>query len=191
MQNKSHHHVYESRTFSKGLTWCKLTITPIRRALAESRDHLIFRQSTQTITIGVVRMLYPQNMEHIRNKLRCDNNAHTSNVSMKKRYWRNNSMHLGVKLLDQHERTCDWDVTQWLLTPTMNDIGLVSVGEVRQNDSAFQMNTSSRKVLREVLLGILITEPDMRRSRIRGRRCPKTKRVLGWSGFTFWYHRHD
>ena len=31
----------------------------------------------------------------------------------------------------------------------MNDSGKVSVSEVRQNDSAFRMNTSSRKVLRE------------------------------------------
>ena len=26
VQNESHHHVHESRTFSKGQTWCKLTI---------------------------------------------------------------------------------------------------------------------------------------------------------------------
>ena len=86
VQNKSHHHVYESRTFSKGLTWCKLKITPIRRALAERRDHLVFGHSPQMLTFGVVRMLYPRNMEHIRNKLRCDNNARTSNASMKERY---------------------------------------------------------------------------------------------------------
>ena len=86
VQNKSHYHVYEFRTFSKGLTWCKLTVTPIKRALAESRDHLIFGHSPQTITSAVVRMLYPQNMEHIRNKLGCDNNARISNVSMKERY---------------------------------------------------------------------------------------------------------
>ena len=30
VQNKSHHHVYESRTFSKGLTWCKLMVTSIK-----------------------------------------------------------------------------------------------------------------------------------------------------------------
>ena len=123
VQNKSHHHVYESRTFSIGLTWCKLTVTPIRRALAESRDHLVFGHSPLTITSGVVRMLYPRNMKHIRNKLWCDNNARTSNASMKERYWRINSMHVGVKLLDQHGRTSDWDVTQWLPTPTVIDSG--------------------------------------------------------------------
>ena len=59
VQNKSYHHVYESRTFSEGLTWCKLTITPIRRALAESRDHPVFGHSPQMLISGVVRMVYP------------------------------------------------------------------------------------------------------------------------------------
>ena len=86
VQNKSHHHIYEYRTFRKGLTWCKLTITPIRRVLAESRDHLVFGHSPQTLTIGVVRMLYPRDTEHIRYQLRCDNYARTSNTSMKERY---------------------------------------------------------------------------------------------------------
>ena len=45
MEYKSHHHVNESRTFSKRTTWCKLTITPIRRALAESSHELIFGHS--------------------------------------------------------------------------------------------------------------------------------------------------
>ena len=45
VQNKSHHYVYESRTFGKGLTWCKLTITPIRKAHAECRNHLVFGHS--------------------------------------------------------------------------------------------------------------------------------------------------
>ena len=86
VQNKSHHHIQESRTFSKGLTWCKLMITPIRRALAESRDHIVYGHSPQTLISRVVRMLYPRNMEHIRNKLQCGNNARTSNASMKERY---------------------------------------------------------------------------------------------------------
>ena len=86
VQNKNHHHIYESRTFSKGLTWCKLMVTPIRRALTESRDHLVFGHDPQMITSGVVRMLYSRNIEHICNKLRCDNNVRTSNVSMKERY---------------------------------------------------------------------------------------------------------
>ena len=86
VQNKSHYHVHESKTFSKGLTWCKLTITPIRRAFAESRNHLVFGHSPQTLTSGVVRMLYHLDTKYIRNKLRCDNNARTSNASRKERY---------------------------------------------------------------------------------------------------------
>ena len=58
VQNKSHHHVHESKTFSKGRTWCKLTITPSRRALSERRNHLVFGHSPQTLTTEVARMLY-------------------------------------------------------------------------------------------------------------------------------------
>ena len=86
MEYKSHHHVYESRTFSKRPTWCKLTITPIRRELAESSHELILGHSSQILTIRIVRKLYPRNPKHIRNKLRCDRNARTSNASKEKRY---------------------------------------------------------------------------------------------------------
>ena len=40
----------------------------------------------------------------------------------------------------------------------MNDNEKVSVGEVRQNDLVFRMKSSSRKILRECLVGIIITE---------------------------------
>ena len=86
VQNKSHHHVHESRTFSKGLTWCKLTITLVKRALTKSKNHLIFGHSPQMLIFGIVRMLYPRNTEHIGYQLWCDNNARTSNASMKERY---------------------------------------------------------------------------------------------------------
>ena len=36
MQNKSHHHVHESRTFSKRSTWCKEMLTLSNRVLTES-----------------------------------------------------------------------------------------------------------------------------------------------------------
>ena len=111
-QNKSHHHVYESRTFRKGLTWCKLAITPIKRAPAECRNHLVFGHSPQMLTSEVVRMLYPQNTEHIGYQLRYNNNTRTLNTSMKERYQRIESMHVGVKHLDQHGRTSGQDVTQ-------------------------------------------------------------------------------
>ena len=169
----------------------KQMITPICEMLTKGENHLVFGHSPQTLTTRVVRMLYPRNMKYIRNKLRCDYNVCTLNESRKERYWKIESMHVGVKLLDQHEWTSDRDVTQWLPSPIVNDSGKVSVDEVPQNDSAFRMNTLSRKVLWEVLLGILITKSNMRRSRIRRRWCPRMKRVLGRSGFTLRCHRHD
>ena len=86
MQNKGHHHVHESRTFSKRPTWCKLTITLIRRALVESSHELILGRSPQTLTTRIVRKLYPRNPKHIYNKLQCDRNARTLNAIKKERY---------------------------------------------------------------------------------------------------------
>ena len=86
MEYKSHHHVYESRTFSKRPIWCKLTIISIRRTLIESSHELILGHSLQTLTTRIVRKLYPRNLKHIRNKLRCDKNAHTLNASKEGRY---------------------------------------------------------------------------------------------------------
>ena len=60
----------------------------------------------------VLRKLYPRDPKHIRNKLRYDKNARTSNASEEERYRTINLVHVGVKLLDQHERTGDRDVTQ-------------------------------------------------------------------------------
>ena len=77
IEYKSHHHVNESRTFSKRPTWCKLTITPIRRVLAERSHELILGHNQQMLTIRIVRKLYPRNLKHIRNKLWCDRNART------------------------------------------------------------------------------------------------------------------
>ena len=191
MQNKGHHHIHESRTFSKRSTWCKQTLTPNKRALTESRHELIPGHSPQMLITRIVRNLYPRDPKHIRNKLRCDRNAHNSNASEKKRYWIINSVHVGVKLLDKHERTSDRNVTQWLPFLTVNDRGKVDVGKVWQNDLAFRMNASSREVLWKCLKGIIITEPNMRRWRIRKQRSTGMKRVLGWSRFTFRCHRHD
>ena len=72
MQNKSHHHVHESKTFSKRLIWGKQTLTPSSRALTKSRHELIPRHSPQTLTTRIVRKLYPRDPKHIRNQLRCD-----------------------------------------------------------------------------------------------------------------------
>ena len=86
MQNKGHHHVHESRTFSKVSTWCKLTLTPNRRALIESRHKLISRHSPQMLTNRIVRLLYLRDPKLICNKLWCDRNARTLNMSEEKRY---------------------------------------------------------------------------------------------------------
>ena len=110
MEYKSHHHVYESRTFSKRPTWCKLMITPIRRALAESSHELILGHSPQTLITRIIRKLYRRDPKHTRNKLRCDKNERTSNASEEKRYRTINPVHVGVKLLDKHERTGDRDI---------------------------------------------------------------------------------
>ena len=80
MQNKSHHHVHESRTFSKRSTWCKETLTSISRALTKRRHELISRHCPQTLTTRIVRKLNPRDSKHIRNQLWCDRNARTSNV---------------------------------------------------------------------------------------------------------------
>ena len=191
MQNKSHHYVHESKTFIKRLTWCKQTLTPSSRALTKSRHELIPRHSPQTLTTRIVRKLYPRDPKHIRNQLRCDRNVRTSNASEEKRYWTINPLHVGVELLDKHEMTCDRGVTQWLPFPTVNNRGKVGVDKVRQNDLAFRMNASSREVLRKCLKGIIIMELNVRRWRIRRWRSIGTKRVPGWSGFTFRCHRHD
>ena len=191
MQNKSHHHVYESRTFSKRSTWCKKTLTPSSRALTKKRHELIPGHYPQMLTTRIVRKLYPRDTKHIRNQLRCDRNARTSNASEEERYWMINPVHVGVELLDKHERTCDRHVTQWLPSPTVNDRGKVSVGKVQQNDLTFWMNASSGEVLWECLKGIIITEPDSRRRRISRWRSTRMKRVPSRSGFTFGCHRHD
>ena len=191
MQNKSHHHVHEFRTFRKRSIWCKQTLTPSSRALTKSKYKLIPGHSPQMLTTKIVRKLYPKDSKHICNKLRCDRNARTSNVSEEERYWTINPVHVGVKFLDKHERTSDRDVTQLLPSPTVNDRGKVGVGKVRQNKLAFRMNASSREVLQKCLKGIIITEPNGRRWTIRRWRSTRTKRVLGWSGFMFRYHRQD
>ena len=161
----------------------------VNRCSPQAVEHS--QKADMSSSLDIVRKLYPQNLKHIRNQLRCDKNARTLNVSEKGRYWTINPMHVGVELLDKHERTCDWDVTQWLPSPTVNDRGKVSVSKVWQNDLAFRMNALSREVLRKCLKAIIITEPDVKRWRIRRQRSIGTKRVPGWSGFMFKCHKHD
>ena len=86
MEYKGHHHVQKPRAFCKGRIVSELALTPLRRALTKSRFKLILGHSLQTFTTRIVRKLYPRNSKHIRNKLRCDRNVHTSNASEEKRY---------------------------------------------------------------------------------------------------------
>ena len=68
------------------------------------------------------------------------------------------------------------------MTPIPNYDGKVSVDEVHQYDLAFRINTSSRKVLRECLVGIIITKPKSERGKIRRKRGIRMKRVPGQNG---------
>ena len=191
MEYKGHHHVKKSQAFCEGRTISELALTPLRRTLTKSWLELILGHSPQMLTTRTVKKLYPRNLKHICNKLRCDRNARISNVSKEERYWTINPVHVGVKLLDKYERTCDRDLTQWLPSSTVNDSGKVGVGEVCQNDLAFRMNAAFRNILWECLVGIIIIEPKRERSRIRRRRGTRMKRVLGRSGLTLRCHRHN
>ena len=164
--------------------------TPSSKALTKRRHELIPGHCPQTLTAKIVRKLYPRDMKHICNQLRCDMDARTSDASEKERYWTIYPMYVEVKLLDQHERICYLDVTQWLPSPTVYDRGKVSVGKVWQYDLAFRMNASFRKVLWECLMGIIITEPKKERGRIKRWRGTGMKKVPGRSGFTLRCHRH-
>ena len=46
-------------------------------------------------------------------------------------------MHVGVKLLNQHERTSDGLIIKRLPFPTVNDSGKVGVSKMTPNDLAF------------------------------------------------------
>ena len=105
--------------------------------LTESGHELILGHSPQTLTGRIVRKLYPRNAKHIRNKLQCDRNRNTSDLSNKMRYGVINPVHVRVELLNQHERTSEGLVTKRLPFPTVNDSGKVGVYKMTQDDSAF------------------------------------------------------
>ena len=82
------------------------------------------------LTGRIVGKFYPRNPKHIRNKLRCDRNRNTSDSSNKMRYGVVNPMHVGVELLNQHERASDRLVTKRLLFSIVNDSGKVGVSKM-------------------------------------------------------------
>ena len=142
---KGHHHVQKLRAFCKAQAISELALTPLRRTLTESGHELILGHSPQTLTGMIVGKLYPRNPKHICNKLQSDRNRNTSDTSNEIRYGAVNPMHVGVELLNQHERTNDELVTKRLPFSTVNDSGKVGVNKMTQNDSAFRMKASQEK----------------------------------------------
>ena len=139
IEYKGHHHVKKPWAFCKARTVSELALTPLRRTLTESGHELILWHSPQMLTGRIVGKLYPRNTKHICNKLRCDRNRNTSNMSNEIRYEAVNPVHVRVELLNQHERTSDGLVIKRLPFPTMNDSEKVGVSKMTQDDSAFRM----------------------------------------------------
>ena len=118
--------------------------------------------------------------------------------SNKLRYSGIDIVYVGVKLLYKHDRTPLYKhdrtpqgfLKERILAPSPNDSWEMSVSVIWQNDLAFRMNAASLEVLEEVLLSLLIKEPDVKRGkRIRRSRWPRTtKRVLSRNGFAFGCH---
>ena len=79
-------------------------------------------------------------------------------------------MYVGVKLLYKHEGTPQGYLTKRFPSPSSNDMGEKSLEKVRQNNMVLRMNATFLKVLREVLLGLPIMEPNVKK------RCRKIRR---------------
>ena len=191
IEYKGHHQVQKPQAFCKARAMSELAFTPLRRTLTESKHELILGHSPQTLIGRIVGKLYPRNPKHIRNKLRCVKNKNTSDTSNKMRYGMVNPVHVGVELLNQHERTSDGLVTKRLPFPTMNDNGKVDVNKMTQNDLVFRMNASSGKVFRKCLVDIIITGTKKETCMIKRGRGTGVKRIPGRNGFTLRWHRHN
>ena len=97
-------------------------------------------------------------------------------------------VYIGVKLLYKHNGTSQRYLTKRFPAPSLIDTGERSVGKVRQNDMALRMNATFLKVLKEVLLGLPITKPNVKRGCKKVRRRPGTKRVSSRSKFALRCH---
>ena len=106
------------------------------------------------------------------------------------RYGAINPVHVRVELLNQHERTSDRLVTKRLPFLTVNDSGKVDVSKMTQDDLAFRMNASSRKVFRKCHMGIIVTETKREGCMIKKGRGTGMKRIPGRNGFMLRCHRH-
>ena len=97
-------------------------------------------------------------------------------------------MYVGVKLLYKHDRAPPWYLIKRFPSPSSNDTRERSVGKIRQDNMTLQMNATFMKVLKETLLGLPITEPNIERGNGIRRRRPKTKRVSSRSRFAVGCH---
>ena len=97
-------------------------------------------------------------------------------------------VYIGVKLLYKHNGTSQRYLTKRFPAFSLIDTGERSVGKVRQNDMALRMNATFLKVLKEVLLGLPITKPNVKRGCKKVRRRPGTKRVSSRSKFALRCH---
>ena len=86
-------------------------------------------------------------------------------------------MYVGVKILYKHEGTPQGYLTKRFPSPSPNDTGERSLGKDRQNNMALQMNATFLKVLKEVLLGLPIMEPNVKKENGIRRKRPGTKRI--------------
>ena len=128
MQNKSHNHVNESRTFVKGSTRSELTITLIRRTLTKSIYKLVFRHSFKTLTTRVVEICYPKDTKHVGYNIRCDHNARIVNAS-------NNPMETDSTLTPMAKKRSREEEVEYLPEiPTKKS--QVSKGESQKNSMA-------------------------------------------------------
>ena len=134
------------------------------------RQKLVFGHSPQMLTIGVVRMCYLRNVKYLGYKIQSDYDTRTFDMHSKLRHKGINTIHIGVKLLYEHDGTPQGYLTKRFPSLSVNDIEQSSVGKIQQNHMALQMNATFRNVLREVLMGLFIAEPNVKKGKISRRR---------------------
>ena len=178
------HKVKQSRTFYKAQAWGVLLPTPYGRCLTEVRQILVSRHNPKMLTIGVIGMHYPRNMQYLGYKIMGNYNMCTSKCHGKLRYRDIDTMYIRVELLYKHDGTPQGSLTKRFLGPSSNDSKERSFSKVRQNNMALRMNATFLKVLKEVLLGLPIMEPNVKRGNEIRRRRFETKRVPSWTGLT-------
>ena len=152
------------------------------------RQKLVFGHSPQMLTIGVVRMRYPRDIQYLGYKIRSDYDTCTSKCRGKLRYRGIDTMYIGVKILYKHNRAPQGYLTKRFPSPSLNDSRQRSVGKFRQNDMALWMNATFLKVLKEVLLDLPIMKLNVKRGNKIRRRRLRTKRVPSRSRFTLRCH---